>query len=165
VRLLLTDAQNEFSGIDVVASPPDDSSKSLHSVIDHCDDLINAKAVGLADVVSSAKALKGRSIASLKALNARVQLDDVVDSIERNRTRQLTPGEARALRERLLSDIHIAVADSGKALDLDSQCASAWVERIRAYRLAANPNAANEATAKALVLFPDDKHIRALANQ
>ncbi len=92
-------------------------------------------------------------------------VQDVSDAIERYKQQNLTDAQAERIRTDLRRRLQEAQTRCDRALQLDGMNRVAWVERVRALRLADETRNARVALDQALALFPEDPdlaHLREL---
>lgn len=164
-NVLVTRAENELASASPVGADPSTAAAAYAAAAADCEQATGA----LAGLPTAAHAMPGYrssrailhvTVKRMKALEltltARNELDDVTADIKANMNRALTAAQANAIKTRLVGRCNHARADCANALALDPKCDWAWMERIRAYRLMGDTQAANEDAETARSMFPAD---------
>jgi hypothetical protein len=100
--------------------------------------------------------------ADAEAVAAARIVQDVTDSIERYKNRVLSEQEAASIRDELKRKLQDAQTHCDKAIGVDGRNLYAWIQRVRALRLAADTDGARSAVEQAQALFPDNAELRRL---
>src|SRR5205085_771790 len=87
------------------------------------------------------------------AQKARVELDDVNHSIQ-SASAEMSRAKAEALKKSLRAKCREALAFSDRATDLDPQNETAWVQKVRAWRMLKQFKTAELTLRRALQIFP-----------